>query len=623
MKKSNLFRLILALMLVLMLSLVACNKSDDTASKDKGGDKTEQKESGDGKKGDDKESDLPKHEEVLSQFSQTASNTGEPLEDGELNFGLVSNDPFKGTLNWNFYSGAPDAEVIRWFDESLLGMDGDFLYDQTGPATFEHDESGKVFTFKLREGIKWHDGEPLTVEDWVFAHEVIAHPDYTGVRFDETLRNIEGIEEYHNGEAETISGLEIIDDHTLKMTFKEATPSLLAGGIWTYALPKHIFKDIPVKDMESSDAVRKNPIGIGPYKVESIVPGESVVYTRNEDYWRGRPALAKVTLKVVAPSTVAKALETGEVDMVDSFSADQYPDNKNMENVEWLASIANSYNYIGFKLGEWDFDKKEVKPDPNKKMADPALRQAMAHAIDGDAIGEKFYNNIYWGANSLIDPGHRLYYDHTWEGFDYDLDKANKILDEAGYTERDADGFRKTPDGEELVINFAGMDRGDDISEPLAQYYLQQWKEIGLNVQLIDGRLLTFEDFYDRVGNGTDQDDPNIDVYAGGWGTGSNVDPSGLYGRKAKFNFTRYASEENDRLLAEGLSEKSFDLDYRRDVYKQWHELMIKDVPAFAILYRLDLTPVNKRVTNYSVDPDSDIELYQIGVTEEEPIKAK
>src|SRR5690625_6543217 len=77
----------------------------------------------------------------------------------------------------------------------MVGRDGGFLYDETGIATFEHDEEGKVFTFEIEKGVKYHDGEELTVDDWILAHEVIAHPDYEGPRFDATLRNVEGIEE--------------------------------------------------------------------------------------------------------------------------------------------------------------------------------------------------------------------------------------------------------------------------------------------------------------------------------------------------------------------------------------------------------------------------------------------
>src|SRR5699024_4583910 len=164
---------------------------------------------------------------------------------------------------------------------------------------------------------------------------------------------------------------------------------------------------------------------------------------------------------------------------------------------------------------------------------------------------------------TLIAPSHKNYRSEGIETPTYDPDKANEILDEAGYEDVDGDGLREDPDGEELIINFASME-GGDTAEPLAKYYMQAWEEVGLNVQLLDGRLQEFEVFYDRVGE-TGDDDPAIDIYQGAWGLGSDVDPSGLYGPEAMFNFSRYQSDENDELLAEGLSSEAFDLEYRKE----------------------------------------------------------
>ncbi|HLS60239.1 MAG TPA: oligopeptide ABC transporter substrate-binding protein [Virgibacillus sp.] len=621
--RKSLVRLLLAAMLVLTLALAACGgDSDDDNNNNNNNEPNTSEENNnnndnnDNNNNDEEEEALSKEEEIMSRFEQTASNTDEPLEDGHLNFGLVTNSPFAGVLNANFYSGAPDAEVINWFDEGMLGRDGDFLYDQTGIATFEHDEEGKVFTFEIEKGVKYHDGEELTVDDWILAHEVIAHPDYEGPRFDATLRNVEGIEEYHNGEAEEISGLKKIDDYTLEMTFKEATPSLLAGGIWTSVLPSHIFGDMEVAEMEESDAVRENPIGLGPYMVDTIVPGESVTYKRFDDYWRGTPALESITLKVIPSANAGKALESGEVDMLDSFPASQFPEYQDLENVEFLANVDNYYSYLGFKLGDWDHDEGQVNMDlENSRVGDKALRQAIAYAFDGDVVGEKFFNDIHWAANSLIDPGHRLYHDPSWEGYDYDPDKANELLDEAGY-EYDGD-FRTYPDGSELVLTYAAMD-SSDMSEPMANYLIQSWEEIGIKVEKLDGRLHEFNDFYDRVGE-KGEDDPEIDIFQGAWSTGTNVDPSGLFGKEAIFNFSRFESDESDELIAKGLSEEAFDLDYRKEVYAEWHELMMEELPVIPLTFSVALTPINKRVTNVTVDPDVKSYRYEIGVTEEEP----
>ncbi|MCR2805269.1 oligopeptide ABC transporter substrate-binding protein [Paenibacillus soyae] len=552
----------------------------------------------------------------ISDFSNKKTNQGEPLKGGSLNYGLVSDTPFAGTLNYVFYSGTPDSEVLGWFDEGMLTWDASYVYTNDGPATYEASEDGKTFTFTIRDNVNWHDGQPVTAEDWLFAHEVIGHPDYDGPRYDSNMTNVVGMEEYHDGKADTISGIEVLGDKQLRITYKQATPSLITGGIWTYPLAKHIFGDIPVAKMSASPEVREKPIGIGPYKVESIVPGESVVYAKNADYWRGEPALDKVVLKVVNPSNVVQELKSGGIDIVGDFPIDQFPDNADMSNVEWLGVVDRAYTYIGFKLGKWDAEAGQVVPDANAKMADVNLRKAMWMAVDNDLVGKRFYNGLRWNATTLIPPSHPEYHDASNPGVTYDPEGAKKLLEEAGY-KLNGD-FRTKPDGSELTINFISM-TGGEIAEPLAQYYVQSWKDIGLNVNL---EMLEFNTFYNRVGD-TGEDDPSVDVYQAAWSVGIDVDPAGLYGRDALYNFSRFASEENDRLIAEGISEKAFDKAYRLEVYKEWQELMVKEIPVFPTLYRSALAPVNNRVLNYAIGDGTGMYVYQIAVSQDQPFVAE
>ncbi|WHX26650.1 oligopeptide ABC transporter substrate-binding protein [Virgibacillus halodenitrificans] len=617
MKKVRVGRLLFALMVVLLLVLAACNSSTSKEGEAEGTKEKKTEEKGKEEKKEEKKDGLYS----IDDFSNIKTSEGEAIDGGSFTFGLVSDSAFEGTLNWNFYSGDPDAQILDWFDEGLLDWDENYVYTNDGAATYEASEDGRVFTFKIRDNVNWHDGEPVTAEDWLFAHEVIGHPEYDGVRYGSDFTNIEGMEAYHNGEAETISGIKVIDDKTLEITYIESTPSLVTGGIWSYPLAKHIFGDMKVADISSSAEVREKPIGFGPFKVESIVPGESVVMSKNADYWRGEPKLDKVTVKVINPNVVVQELETGGVDTVSSFPVDQYPKNAEMSNVEYLGMIDRAYTYIGFKLGTWDKDKKEVKPNPDAKMADVNLRKAMWHAVDNNAVGEKFYNGLRWNATTLIPPSHPEFHDETNPGVAYDPEAAKKILDEAGYEDKDGDGLRETPDGEELVINFASMS-GGDTAEPLANYYIQSWKEVGLNVQLLDGRLQEFNTFYDRVGQNGD-DDPAVDIYQGAWGVGIDVDPRGLYGRDALFNFTRYASEKNDELLAKGVSAEAFDKDYRKKVYDEWQQLMVDEIPVFPTLYRSELVPVNNRVLNFAIGDGTKMYKSDIAVTQEEPIVAE
>lgn len=632
MKKANFSKWLLALMLAFVLVLAACSgDSDDESTGDTDTDDTTTEEGTEDEGTEEEDEDAEENTDGIydiADFSATKNNVGDAIEGGTLNFGLVSDTVFEGTLNFNFYSGAPDAEVISWFDESLLAIDENYAYTQDGAATFEMDDSGTVFTFTIGDNVNWHDGEPVTAEDWAFAYQVLAHPDYDGVRYG-NVSGVVGAAEYREasdgttlaGEAGEIEGLEIVDEKTLKMTFAEASPSLLASGIWSYAMPKHVFQDIPVAEMSAHDAVRVNPIGFGPFKVETITPGESVTYSANEDYWRGAPNLDGVTLKVVSPQTVVQALETGDVDLVDSFPTDQYPDvEQSLDNVEFLGDIDLAYTYIGFKLGSWDAENEKVQMNPDSKVADVELRRAMWYAVDNDSVGEQFYNGLRWAGTTLIPPSHPDYHDETIEAPSYDKEEAIRILDEAGYEDVDGDGMRENPEGEELVLNFASMS-GGDTAQPIANYYIQAWAEVGIEVQLLEGQLMEFNAFYDRVGQ-SGEDDPAIDIYQGAWGVGSDVDPTGLYGPNELFNFPRYESEENNRLLAEGVSEASLEVEHRQDVYSEWQALMVEEIPVFPTLYRSVLVPVNERVHNYSIAAGSGIYLSDIQVTQEEPIKA-
>ena len=375
-----------------------------------------------------------------------------------------------------------------------------------------------------------------------------------------------------------------------------------------------------VADISSSPELREKPIGFGPFKVDTIVPGESVTYTKNEDYWRGVPKLDTVTLKVINPNVVVQALQKGEVDVVSKFPASSFPENADMSNVEYLGVIDRAYSYIGFKFGTWDKKAKAVKPNPDAKMADVNLRKAMWHAIDTDTVGKKFYNGLNWAATTLIPPSHPEFHDESNPGAPYDPEKAKQLLEDAGFKDVDGDGIREDKKGKPLVISFAAMS-GSETAEPVARYYIQAWEAVGLKVELLDNRLHEFNSFYDRVGN-KGNDDPAIDIYTAGWGVGIDVDPSGLYGN-VLYNFPRWKNEENDRLLAQGISEEAFDLEKRIEIYKEWQQLMVDEVPVLPTLYSTRIVPVNNRVLNYAIGDGTGLYLSDIEVTQDTPIAGK
>ena len=552
--------------------------------------------------------------EDISKFTMKVKNDKEAIKGGTLEVAVASDTQFKGLFSKIYYQDAYDYHYMRPSDEGLFGYDEDFVITDDGAAKLDLDVDNKKATITLKENIKWSDGEPVTADDLIYPYEVIGNKDYTGIRYDDNFTNIVGMEEYHDGKADTISGIKKVDDQTIEVTYKEMNPGMLQldGGVYTSAMPKHIFKDIPIKDQEKSDAVRKNPVTYGPYYMSKIVTGESVEYLPNEHYYKGKPKLDKVVFTNVPTASIVEAVKAKKYDMVYSMPTDNFPTYKDSEGYQMLGREELAYTYVGFKLGTFDKEKGEVIMNPDAKMADVKLRQAMGYAMDNDAIGQKFYNGLRTGATTLIPPIFKTLHNTDVKGYQYDLDKAKKILDDAGYKDTDGDGLRENPKGEKLTINFASM-AGGETAQPLADYYLQQWKEIGLDVKLATGRLIDFQAFYDKIKN----DDPEIDVFQAAWGVNSAPSPAGLYSRNAAFNYSRFASEENDKLLKAIDSKASFDDIKRKEAYDAWQEYMFEQAPVIPTLYRNEIMPVNDRVKSFTWNYEETKDFYDIELTSE------
>ncbi|MGO2628831.1 MAG: oligopeptide ABC transporter substrate-binding protein, partial [Enterococcus italicus] len=460
-------------------------------------------------------------------FKLKTTNTKEAIKDGTLEIGVVSDTAFTGIFSDTFSEMNLDTTFFSPANEGLFNTDKD-LKMTDGAAKIKFDEDAKTVTITMTDGVKWNDGKDVNADDLEFPYLVIGNKDYTGVRYDSSMKNIVGMEDYHDGKADTISGIKKVNDKEIQITYKEMTPSMLqnaSSGVLGYAMPKHTFDGIAIKDMASSDPVRKNPVTFGPYVISKITAGESVEFTPNKYYYGGTPKLSKIVMKTVPTSSATASMKSKEFDIYQGMPSSEYTSWKDLSGYELLGQQATSYNYIGFKLGKWDSEKGVNVYDSSSKMADKSLRQAIGYAIDNEAIAQKLYNGLQTRANSLIVPAFGTKYDKDLKGYAQDVKKAKKLLDDAGYKDTDGDGYREDKNGKKLEINFAFRD-GGTTAKSLAEYYIQAWKEVGLDVKLATGRLIEVNSFYDKVQN----DDPSIDMYQAGWSTGYDPDQSGLYG---------------------------------------------------------------------------------------------
>lgn len=539
-------------------------------------------------------------EQTLS-FPSDVSQDGTAVSGAQLNYAWVSPTTSSGLLIDELTENTTDSTFGGMVDISMFGYDGDRKLDDSGLAKAEFDVEGKKITVSLTgKDYKWSDGEPFTINDYIFTIKSLASKDYTGVRFDDKFLNIEGMQEFVDGKASDISGIKKIDDYTVELTVKKMSPSMMyAGGdVPAYIQPEHIYKDIPVADWEKSEYSRTAKlVGMGPWKIKEIVNGESITYVPNEHFFKGTtPKTSSLKIDIVSPDTIVSEMKAGNYDIAE-MPADQLDSYKDASNLNIVGSLDSSYEYISFNFGKYDESAKKNVMDENAKMNDVKLRQAIAYAIDTKTAGESLYNGLYHPANSLIISFFGDIHDSELQGYTYDPEKAKKLLDEAGYKDVDGDGIREGKDGKEFKITFAARKR-TEANEALVQQYIAWWKEVGLNVELYTGRTVEVNSFYDAL----KANDPAIDMYAGGWSTGYDPDPTGLWGPIAAFNMSRFVSEENTKLLDAISSTDSFDEKTNLENYKAWQKYAYEQAFAIPTFESESIVALNKRVKNYDTN---------------------
>ena len=559
------------------------------------------------------------------KFMTETQNNGNAVPGAVLSVAMVKDSPLVGIFNQAMYKDAYDGDIIDWFLGSyILDIDENFEVTDTGIATLSVDPENKKATIKIKDGMKWSDGQPIVADDIIYTYEVIGNKEYTGVRYSDESAKIVGMEDYKAGKASTISGIKKVDDKTVEISFKEMGQGIYTGGngMERYAMPKHYLKDVPIKDLEKSEKIRSKVVVAGPYTISSIVPGESIELKGNPYYFKGKPKTDKVTIQIVNSQTITAAMKSGKYDIVLDIPTELYKTYKDLDNIDTLGRQELYYSYLGFKMGKYDKTKGENVVNPNAKVADLKLRQALAYGLDIKQMVKAFYDGLREKATSSVPPVFEKYYPKDLAGFPYDPEKAKKLLDEAGYKDVNGDGYREDKNGKPFEIKIAAMS-GGDIAEPLVQFYIQQWKEIGIKGVLATGRLIEFNSFYDKV----EADDPEIDVYFAAWGVGTNLGPYETAGRKSMFNYSRFASDENDKLMAEVTSPKTLtDPNYKPEAYKKWQEYYINQAVEVPLTYRYQLYPVNKRVKNFDVAYGYEKRgkgMHLVELTAAEPIKSK
>ncbi|EFK32341.1 oligopeptide ABC transporter substrate-binding protein [Lactobacillus delbrueckii] len=539
-----------------------------------------------------------------------ATATATAKKGGSITVAEEVDTPVKGVFLNELSDSAPDSDFMTYGNESLFATDDQYKINNKGAATFKMDRKAKTVTIEVKKGVKWSDGKQVTAKDVEYSYEIIANKASQSSRYTSSLADIVGLAEYHDGKSKKISGIEMPDGENgrkVVLHFKEMKPGMTQSGngfFWESAAPYHYLKDVPFSKLQSSDKVRKNPLFFGPYKLSKLVRGQSATWVRNPYYYRGKAKLDKITISVISPNSASQSIKSKKFDMIDVVNS-QWKEVKGTKGYNFVAQIPLSYSYMGFKVGKWDKKTGSVKMNKNSKMSNRYLRQAMGYAMNVDEVTQHYTQGLSFRVKTLVPESFGDFHDKSVKGFPLNIKKANALLDKAGYKKKKGETYRRDPNGKKLTIHLAAMS-GSPNQEAIVQNYIQQWKKIGLHVTLTTGRLIELNSFYDKVQN----DDPSVDVFMAAWSLASEPTQDDLYGPKAPYNFTRFATSENTKLLKEMGSDKAFNHSYRVQKFHEWQQYMQKEAFVIPLTNAYKITAVNSKLVNYSTKPSKTATLW-------------
>ena len=355
-----------------------------------------------------------------------------------------------------------------------------------------------TWTFTLRDNATWHDGTPVTAADVKFTFEMSADPAYTGGYFD---ASVAGTAAKQSGEADEVSGVQVIDDRTVSLSTEEPNALVLDTIAQRWIMPSHILGDIPVADLASS-AQATMPVGSGPYRVVEWRTDEAIILEAFPEYHGTVANIANYIWKVVPEiSTHYTELVTGAADISTSIRAEDFA---GIQEEPGIATL----QFPGVNLTSMIFNTA------SPYFSDVRVRQAVAYALDRDSMIA-----VGGGAGTLtVSQVHPSMPEFNSEivPYPYDADTAASLLEEAGWTDADGDGIRESH-------GIEGLEDGSPFSVSLgtwtnplyslpAQIIQQNLGDVGIGVEI---NVVDFNVYFSEYLTATNN--PDFQFGMSGW----------------------------------------------------------------------------------------------------------
>lgn len=464
---------------------------------------------------------------------------------------LLANDTASATINDQIFNG-----LVKY--DKNIKLVGDLA------ERWDVSPDGKTFTFRLRKGVAWHDGEEFTSADCLFTFQRLMDP---------------AVATPYSSNYMDVLKAEAPERYTFRVTYKEPFSPALES--WNMGIiPKHLLEG---KDL-NTDAFNRNPVGTGPYRFKEWIAGQKLVLEANDAYFEGRPKIDQYIYRIIPDSsTMFQELLSGGVDFM-GLNPLQYlrksETRRIRANYRKFRYPANAFTYMGYNL-------------TSPLFSDVAVRQALAYAIDRQSIIDGVllgigqpctgpFSHVSWAYNRTVKP------------YPHDPERAKQMLTAAGWKDTDSDGVLDKDDRPFRFTILTNQGNGERIKA--SEIIQQNLRAVGIDARI---RVMEWQAFLEQI------DKHTFDAIILGWSMGRDPDLYDIWHssktKKGEYNFIGYRNVEVDRLLVEG--RRTFDIEKRKRIYGRIHEILAEEQP-YAFLYVPDATPiVHKRFKGIEVAP--------------------
>lgn len=491
---------------------------------------------------------------------------GAPANDAIVKIGWTGEPD---TLNPGMALLTESFSVFNLIYDSLYELNLDGSYSLSLAESVHVSEDGTVWTFKIRDGVQFSDGQPLTAEDVAYTFNLYAsHPE-------------EYI--YMPGYTSYFESVIAEPGNQVVITLTEVIPNMESQLYSLYVLPKHVWETM--EDPTITELTLEQSTGSGPFRLVEYIKGQVIRLEANPNHFSQPPKIGGVEFRIYADiSAMVTAISNKEIDLISSVPLEAVSALNGLPGVQVVAGPPVAPNVSDIIINQMTPERCPIEAGGictgHPALQDRTVRLALAHAVNKQRLIDEVMFGLADPGLTLIPTGLGSFYNSTIKDYAYDIEQANRLMDNAGYRDTNNDGLREMPDGSrELSFRLQWPD-SNLYARQEAELLRFMWSQIGIDVVMeqVNSDLLT------------DRCCPAFDYDILLWEWGSDPDPNFLLSVMltdeipSGYNETGYSDPEYDELYAKQAIE--IDDEARRGIIWRMQDIVHEDVVYIIPFYQ-------------------------------------